>query len=146
MQHILGLHAVSANVLHGTRTHLSRNGGQVFQSMIAMGYGIGNHFVKDLSTATTKIYMLPIRVKRRLNALNGGVEHGALVILGEQKITASTDNQQRFILRGKGMNHPHDLLHGIKLQKPSASGVYSKGVVLQKTIVTQVSHVRYSTW
>ena len=80
---------------------------------------IGNHIIKNLAATTVQEH--PIRIQKgiimlsssqaailkHLNALDGRMEHRALIIACQQEITASTQDEQRLI----GSSKPsHNLL------------------------------------
>ena len=106
---ILGFHTIGTDILNCTGTYFTRNNTQILGSMITMLYGISYHIIKHLATTTGKEY--PIRIAqsiiplcscqsfvvKNLNTHNSRMEHCARIITGQQKIAATTQNEQWLI-------------------------------------------------
>ena len=116
---ILCLYSVGTDILDSTRSNFARNNAQILSTIEVMLNRIGNHIIKNLAATTVQEH--PIRIQqgiimfcssqvailKHLNALDGRMEHRALIIACKQEITAPAQDEQRLI----GSRKPsHNLL------------------------------------
>ena len=116
---ILCLYSVGTDILDSTRSYFARNNAQILGTIEVMLNRIDHHIIKNL--AATTVQERPIRIQqgvimlsssqvailKHLNALDGRMEHRALIIACQQEITTPTQDEQRLI----GSRKPsHNLL------------------------------------
>ena len=106
---ILCLYSVGTDILDSTCSNFARNNAQILGTIKVMLNRIGNHIIKNLAATTVQEH--PIRIQqgiimlsssqvailKHLNALDGRMEHCALIIACKQEITAPAQDEQRLI-------------------------------------------------
>ena len=150
---ILGFHTIGTNILNRTGTYFTRNNTQIFNSMIAMLYGISYHIIKHLTTTTGKEY--PIRIAqsiiplcscqslvvKNLNTHNSRMEHCTSIITGQQEIATTAQNEQWLICLCQQAHYLSGFLYRFILQKSAAFSINPECIVSQKAIVTNILHI-----
>ena len=127
---VLGLNAISPNVLYGTGSHITWYQRKVLQSVKPSHERSLDHLVEHLTTATghsvvSNLYTKHIRA-----------HHDTLVILRQQQVTATTYYYIRCMTLTQNPRHLLCLSNRLVLQEAAALGFDAKCVVRFQTIIS----------
>ena len=131
--HVFRLYAIRSYVLHGTRSHFTRNQAQFLQSAIPHIRQLGNHIVQSQT-----ILRLHCLIVQELGTRHAGMEDHTIEILGKQQIRTLPYMQNPFTFMF--LQHLPQLVQRVVLDEQLSLGVDAEGIIRQQRYIRYNSH------
>ena len=122
---LIHLHPIRSDVLYGRGANIARNDREVFCAIQTMFNTISHDVVPHLSAAATQSAIV-----HKGNALDGRADHYAWIVTSEQKVASTPYYYIRCRTARKHTCHLLSFSSSRELQKPMASCVYAKSVMI----------------